>query len=164
MGILNNRLTYRAGNLLLGVSLLTIAGCGDDTGIGKRYSVYGTVQLKGKPLEKGRIDFHPVDADKSRPASGEIKDGSYTLTTLTSGDGALPGAYKVTITAKDVDNAQVIDTIKKKGGGGRQHEIAKAHQAAKSIVPSKYALAETSGLNATVEERSNKKDFELTEQ
>lgn len=149
--------------LLAGVSLISAVGCGDDTGIAKRYSVYGKVQLKGQPLEKGRIDFHPMDAEKCRPATGEIKGGEYTLTTLTSGDGALPGKYKVTITAKEVDNTQVISTVMKKGGGGRQQDIAKAQHVAKSTVPSRYGLAETSGLTADVEEHSNKKDFDLTE-
>lgn len=149
--------------IFVGIGLVTVLGCGDDTGIGKRYPVTGTVTFKGQPLETGRIDFHPVDAVNGRPATGEIRDGTYRLTTLTPGDGALPGQYQVTVTAMEVDTTQVEDTMIKQGGGARQHEIAKATQAAKRLVPAKYSLADTSGLTATVEERSNTFDFDLEE-
>src|SRR5437868_3529045 len=100
-----------AAALLAGLGLITILGCGDDTGLGQRYPVSGTVTFKGQPLEKGRIDFIPVDSANGRPASGEIVGGSYSLTTAVSGDGAMPGQYKVTVTAKAVDNSQVISTV-----------------------------------------------------
>src|SRR3954454_1162514 len=148
MGILEKR-GQLAAALLAGMGLITILGRGDDTGLARRYSVSGTVTLKGQPLEKGRIDFHPVDRENGRPASGEIQGGSYSLTTAVPGDGALPGQYKVTVTAKEVDNSQVLATVAKYGGGGRQHEIAKAQAAAKNLVPAKYSLADTSDLKAT---------------
>jgi hypothetical protein len=153
----------QAAAVLAGIGLIPVLGCGDDTGIGKRYPVSGTVKFKGEPLAKGRIDFQPTDPAKARPATGEIRDGEYSLTTLSPDDGALPGQYKVTVTAKEVDNTQVVKTIMEKGGGGRQHEIAKAAQKAKSVVPAKYGLADTSGLTRTVEERSNTINFDLTE-
>jgi len=153
----------RVAALVTSVVLVSVLGCGDDSGLGKRYPVSGAVRLNGAPLEKGRIDFHPTDPAKGRAASGEIQNGSYRLTTLTTGDGALPGQYKVTVTAMEVDNSKVLETVKKYGGGGRQHEIAKAAAAGKMLVPAKYTLADTSGLTATVEEKSNSIDFELKE-
>jgi hypothetical protein len=149
--------------ILAGMALVAVFGCGDDTGIGKRYPVAGTVTFKGTAVPKGRIDFQPADLTKGRPATGVIKDGAYTLTTLSPDDGALPGPYKVIVTAKEADNTQVNKTVMEKGGGGRQHEIAKATQAAKNLVPAKYGLADTSGLTATVEERSNTINFDLKE-
>jgi hypothetical protein len=154
----------RAAAVFTGMALIVVLGCGDDTGIGKRYPVSGRVTLKGEPLKEGRITFQPADPEKGRPAAGEIQpDGTYRLTTLTPGDGALPGQYKVTVTAKKVDTTEVLKTVMEKGGGGRQHEIAKANQAAKSLIPNKYSLADTSGLTAEVKEGSNTKDFDLTE-
>jgi hypothetical protein len=153
----------RSAALLAGACLIAILGCADDTGISKRFPVSGTVNFKGQPLEKGRIDFIPVDSAKCRPATGEIQDGYYTLTTLSPGDGAIPGQYKVTVTAKNVDTSKVLATVQQKGGGGRQHEIAKAQSLAKSVIPAKYSLDTTSGLTATVAEQSNKIPFELTE-
>ncbi|QDV36534.1 hypothetical protein [Tautonia plasticadhaerens] len=152
-----------ASALFAGAALIVVLGCGDDTGIGKRYSVTGKVTFKGAPLEKGRIDFIPTDLENGRPATGTIQDGIFRLTTLTPGDGALPGDYKVTISALNVDNTAVEKTIMEQGGGGRQHEIAMATQKGKSLVPSKYSLADTSGLTATVEERSNSFTFDLEE-
>jgi hypothetical protein len=153
----------RVAAALAGMTLVSILGCGDDSGLGKRYPVSGMVTLKGEPLEKGRIDFQPVDPGSGRPATGTIQAGRYSLTTLVPGDGALPGQYRVTVSAKEVDNTQVVDTITKKGGGGRQHEIAKATQSGKALVPAKYSLADTSGLEATVGEKSNTFDFDLKE-
>lgn len=145
-----------------GIGLATTAGCGDDTGLGTRYSVSGTVTYNGTPLEKGQITFEPVKSEgSSRAANGVIEKGSYSLTTATPGDGALPGEYKVKIVAKEVDDSKVRETIAQKGGGGRQLEIAKATKAAKNLIPAKYQLTETSQLTATVKEQSNTFDFDL---
>lgn len=163
MSVLRMRGLQAAAAVLAGMGLFTMLGCGDDTGIGKRYPVSGRVTFKGESLKEGRIVFQPADATNGRSASGEIRDGSYRLTTLNPGDGALPGQYKVTVTAKQVDNTQVLKTVMEKGGGGRQHEIAKANQAGKSLIPNKYSLAETSDLTAEVKEGSNTKDFDLKE-
>src|SRR5262245_1230631 len=101
------------------VGLGLIVGCGDDTGLDKRYPVSGTVKYKGEPVAKGQISFIAVDKVKQRDANGFIQDGHYSLTTATPGDGALPGEYMVTIFSKEVANPSVVtDTIKKYGGGG----------------------------------------------
>ena len=81
---------------LLAMSCIAVAfsaapGCGDDTGLGQRYAVSGTVKYNGKPLEKGQISFIATDKNKQRDANGFIQDGQYNLTTATPGDGALPG-------------------------------------------------------------------------
>lgn len=144
-------------------AVVIVVGCGDDTGLGKRYPVSGKITFKGEPLEKGRIDFIPNDLQNGRPATGTIEDGVFRLTTLTPNDGALPGDYKVTVSALSVDNTAVEKTIMEQGGGGRQHEIAMATQKGKSLVPAKYSLADTSGLTATVGERSNSFTFDLKE-
>jgi len=152
-----------AGAALTAVGLVLIAGCGDDTELGKRYPVSGTVTYHDRPVEKGQIQFLPADPQKQRPANGFIENGHYTLTTLTPGDGALPGDYKVTIKAMQIDDSKVNETVAKYGGGGRQEDIAKATAAAKLLVPPKYQLPETSGLKVTVKEGSNPFDFPLTD-
>jgi hypothetical protein len=157
------RIAWPIGAAVAAAGLLGIAGCGDDTGLDRRYPVSGTVTYKNQPVPKGRINFIPVDPKAQRPANGDIENGHYTLTTATPGDGALPGKYQVTIQAQEVDNTQVVDTVKKEGGGGRQGDIAKAASKAKNLIPSKYLLPETSGLEKTVEERSNTIDIPLTD-
>jgi hypothetical protein len=158
-----NALGNASALLVVAAALIVVIGCGDDTGLGKRYPVTGKVTFKDEPLEKGRIDFIPTDLQNGRPATGTIQDGAFRLTTLTPNDGALPGDYKVTISALSVDNTAVEKTIMEQGGGGRQHEIAMATQKGKPLVPAKYQLADTSGLTATVKEESNSFTFDLQE-
>jgi len=135
-----------------------VFGCGDD-GFGKRYPVSGNVTYKDEPVAKGSITFTPVNP--GRPASGAIQNGRYSLTTVDPEDGALAGQYKVTIMAKDVDYASLV--AKAKGSAIRQPDIIKAGASAKLMVPQKYQLPDTSGLTATVEEKSNTLNFKLTD-
>ncbi len=138
---------------------LVAAGCGDD-GLGKRYPVSGNVTYKDKPVASGSISFVPKTPE-GRAASGEIHDGNYTLTTQSPEDGALPGKYGVRIIAKEIDDSQVLANAK--GGAANQMDVIKANNAAKRLIPAKYELAETSGLEAEVEEHSNTFDFTLTD-
>jgi hypothetical protein len=143
------------------LAVLCVLGCGDDTGLSKRYPVSGTVTYNGSKVAKGRINFIPVKSDQGRPAAGDIEDGYYSLTTAEANDGAIPGSYNVTISALDVD----ISAGKTAPGAGQQFAqskaAAKAVKAAKALVPLKYSSVDTSKLTADVKESSNKFDFEL---
>jgi hypothetical protein len=147
--------------VLAALGLVAFSGCGDDTGLSKRYAVSGKVTYKGAPVEKGTISFIPASAE-GRPASGQIENGSYTLTTLSPNDGAIPAKYKVTVMAQEIDTTEMKEIAK---GGQFHHDgaFAKAVKGAKSLVPSKYALAETSGLEREVKAQSNSFDFELVD-
>lgn len=153
----------RISAILAGMGLVLVLGCGDSSGLATRYPVSGTVTYKGQPVEKGTIGFIPTEAD-GRPATGELKDGAYSLTTLTPNDGALPGSYKVTVVSVDMDTTQ-IKAIAEKTGGAAHHDMtfAKAVKTAKKLVPSKYSLADTSGLTAEVKPQSNTVNFDLTD-
>jgi len=145
---------------LCAAALVTDFGCGDDTGIGRRYPVSGKVTYNGNSVEQGLITFTPDKPEGGRVASGTIANGSYTLTTLGENDGALPGTYKVTVVAKKPDESVRVDPSK--GGGGRNpSNIAKVAKAAKDIVPVKYGSLEKSDLTAVVKEQSNTLNFEL---
>lgn len=144
---------------LMAAVLLAPTACSDD-GLGKRYPVTGTVTYKGTPLEKGQINFLPTTPE-GRAASGDVEGGSYRLTTLTHGDGALPGKYRVTVIAKDVDLSKVIEQAQ--GGIPHQRDVLKANQSAKRLTPARYEDAESSGLEAEVKPQSNTFDFPLTE-
>jgi len=155
--------------VLVGPALLLIVGCSDD-GMAKRYAVSGTVKYKGELVAKARISFVPKASD-GRGASGDVENGSFTLSTLSPGDGALPGDYKVTVDAREIDEAALkADTAKlvgKKNKGDMKIAMpipelqAKALKNAKSSIPGKYQIVETSELSAKVEEKSNKFEFEL---
>ena len=75
-------------------ALAIAAGCGEDDGIGTRYPVTGNVTYNGKPVESGMITFTPDNPDAGRVATGNIRDGYYSLTTLAPDDGALPGSVQ----------------------------------------------------------------------
>jgi type 1 fimbria pilin len=158
----NRRRVSRLSALFVGLTL--VAACSDD-GFGRqRYSVHGTVTYKGEKLAKGQIAFIP-EAQGGQAASGPIENGYYSLTTLTPGDGALPGKYKVTVDAKDIDTEKVRSAAQAKGmppvAALPQDFSAKARKEAKSKIPTKYNLPTTTDLTADVEARSNTKDFEL---
>ncbi len=64
--------------------------------------VRGKVTLENQPLTAGKVMFAPVakqDAmDAGKPAVGLIQpDGSFALTTLNDGDGAIVGEHWVTV-------------------------------------------------------------------
>jgi hypothetical protein len=138
--------------------------------MGKRYPASGTVTYQGKPVEKAQISFVPITAGV-QGASGEVENGSFTLTTLTPGDGALPGEYKVIVEARAIDEAKLKSDseklISKKNKGDIKIMMpipelqAKAVKEAKSSIPGKYQIADTSDLKAKVEEKSNTYTFEL---
>ena len=158
----NRRRVSRLSALFVGLTL--IVGCSDDGFGRRRYSVHGTVTYKGEKLAKGQIAFVP-EAQDGQAASGQIEDGYYLLSTLTPGDGALPGKYKVTVVARDSDLEKVRFAVQKKGmppgAALPQPLIAKANKEARSMIPTKYNLPTTTDLTADVEARSNTKDFEL---
>jgi hypothetical protein len=142
---------------------LTVAGCGSDDGLGRRYSVSGTVKYKGEPLAKGQINFLPQDG-KGRGASGLIEDGYYALSTNGDRDGALPGKYSVTILAKELDLTKAEARSKKLGTGiPLPSDVAKANRTAKNLVPVKYSSPDTSKLTAEVKEQSDSIPFELSD-
>jgi hypothetical protein len=155
------RLSARIQLCVTVAGAVLVLGCGDGTGLAKRYPVSGTVTYNGKPVEKGTITFAPATAD-GRSAAGTIANGSYTLTTLAPNDGALPGKYKVTIASTDIDTSEIV--ARAQGGAGR-HDAAfvKANKNAKNLVPSKYSLADTSKLEYEVKPQSNTADFPLTD-
>jgi hypothetical protein len=140
-----------------------ILGCGDDSGLSRRYKVTGRVTYKGQPVRKGTIAFEPANPPlgAGRHASGFIDNGSYTLTTAIEGDGALPGDYNVMISSSDLDTRELAK-------GGLLHQGDAAHQkalkAATSPIPLKYAQSATSGLKAKVEAKPTEISFDLKDE
>ena len=97
----------------------------------------------GKPLEKGAISFVPEDPKGVGRKAGDIENGSYTLSTGGNRDGARPGKYKVTVTAReDVTAKAKADFAKdrKRGAGPKtgyipKEFVSKAEAHAKSLIP-----------------------------
>ncbi len=156
------RFSYAAVALLS----LTLVGCG---GVGvPPVPVSGKVQWQGKPVADATITFLSKTGGRSA-SSRTSSDGTFTLTTNKTGDGAPPGDYAVTI-AK----------VEAKGGGSAGVDISKGDfgadygqmmgaagtntmsKARKDVLPAKYANPEQSGLIRTVVKgEENSFDFDL---
>lgn len=151
--------------MMLFASVIAIIGCSGGDGLDKRYAVSGKVTYKGAPVAYGQINFMP-DKPEGRGATGQIKDGEYSLTTLEPGDGAFPGSYSVTVDAKKADFSEAEAEAKKKGSTSAfipQDMVAKANAKAKNAVPDKYGVLSTSPLKAEVKTQSNTINFDLTD-
>jgi hypothetical protein len=116
-----------------------LAGCGhsDSLPVLDVYQVKGTVLLAdGQPLSGGWISFVPK-GDLSVTPGGEIRpDGTFSIATGGSGDGAPPGEYKVRVEAP-----QLLQASKRSRG--------------KPLIPSKYNDEDSSGLVITVRAEPN---------
>jgi hypothetical protein len=84
------------GALVLIVGLLG-PGCGEEGDELPRETVWGTVNLDGKPLEKGTIQFTPAPQGSQGAAvqgGGMIESGKYSIP---RDRGLVPGEYQVAI-------------------------------------------------------------------
>ena len=118
--------------------LAAIAGC---SGSGN-YPVRGkVVDTQGQPvpgLEGSQIVFTQVEGVSSSVAD-IAADGSFDAFTMRPGDGVPPGKYTVHIPRKMID----------------------PERAAPQVIHGKYEKPETSGLEATVEEKKNELEFKV---
>jgi len=88
--------------LLLALPLAAALGCGP-AGLTR---VSGKVTLDGQPLSGAMVQFIPEEG--GNPANGVTgSDGSFRLSTYSTGDGARPGTYKVLVQLVDENAAGV---------------------------------------------------------
>lgn len=112
--------------------------------------VSGTVTYEGKPLSQGTISLAPVDpAAKLQVASGDIKNGSFTLTTTVSAPGVMMGKYKALIKSIDGNTAAAMP--------------APGQPAAKpkSLIPEKYGDLNKTDLEVEVKKGMAPLKFDL---
>jgi len=130
----------QALHLLLALFLLSLIGCGGSGLV----PVTGKVTLDGKPLTSGNVAFHPSGTTPA--AYGTIQsDGTYVALTGT-GKGMMPGAYRITVEA--------FGEIPKTG-------FQEAETVPPSLVPEKYRVPTTSGLEYTVPADGGTFDVEM---
>jgi hypothetical protein len=145
-------------------------GCSQGDDRPATYQVTGTVTWNNGPVAGANVSFAPAVQGEGRAAVGETdSSGKYTLSTFGGDDGAVPGAYNVTITkfeggaeAGGSDDSggsedEAYDAAYDAAGGKMEAEAPQA----KNLLPAKYADAKTSGLTKTVEAKDNVFDFVL---
>ncbi len=143
-------------------SILLLAGCGKSNQ-GPAFEltpVAGKVSLDGKPLADADIGFYPQgSAPAGYHGSGAKTDseGRYELKT-TSKSGAVPGAYKVTV-SRFVGAAGAPVNLEE----GMDVEQLKLQGQYKESLPERYSTLEKTELTVTVENgKVDGYDFPLT--
>ena len=129
--------------LICPVALLAASGCGGDSGAPRRVAVFpvtgSILRADGKPLSGGQVYFVPRNGVLT--SEGKIgSDGSFTLVTGNSGEGAPPGDFKVRIEPSD---PSLI-------AGKRSRTTGKGLP-----FPSHYLDEDTSGLTASIKAEPN---------
>jgi hypothetical protein len=123
-------------------SLLILTGCGPES----RLSIGGTVKVGGKPIEKGGIEFVPLDPNsKGFRVGSELTNGAYSLDATR---GPYPGNYRVEI-------FWLKPTGKKVSSGGEA--MVDEYD---NVLPPKYNSK--SELTAEITSSTDRLDFDLT--
>jgi len=138
------------GLVLLSCLIWTL-GCGRSAT--ETLTVTGKVTCNDQPVAKARVVFTPVTSTGGgRPATGETDaNGTYTLSTFETNDGAVPGAHRVSIV--------IVSDEPEPPPGAKEARFWKP-----PVQPfaDKYTQPETSGLTATVERgKENSFNFDL---
>jgi hypothetical protein len=148
----------RYGRLAAAVALcFGSIGCSGAAGRPPLAKVSGTVTHNGKPVTTGSVVFTPIGDSQSgsaRIATGQIEsDGSYTLTTYDTGDGAVLGQHIVTVESRISGDAMKKMNLKADG--------TIAYKLPKTTIPDKYNRPDRTPLKHTVEAGTNKIDIDL---
>jgi hypothetical protein len=143
--------------LVVTMGLFGLWGCGVNADRPKMAKVSGKVTYKGKALDKGEIIFTP-EKNKGGPsghvATGKIEsDGSFTLTTFDTDDGAVLGQHVVTV---NVPTQDIKELNKPRADGSIPYILPKPG------IPEKYIRVDSSPLRYTVDDKpTNAFEIEL---
>jgi hypothetical protein len=126
------------------LSLTSFASSGCRDGRPARVPVSGKVLIDGTPLTMGNVTFYSKTSS-GRPSYGTIQpDGSFSLFTFKENDGAPLGTFDVTVTSKE---------FLSKGLEPEKY---------RSLIPLKYAVATTSGIEKTIDKSTDDMEISLT--
>lgn len=145
--------------IALGVSLVA-PGCSGGPKRPATVKVSGKVTMGGTPVPRATVSFQP-NGQGGRAAVGVTDDaGQYSLTTFSAGDGAVAGDYGVAIVKMEEGAAAGAGTA-----NTDQYippEGMKEPPPAKSLIPTRFNEARTSGLRVSVGSGPNTFDFDLS--
>ena len=150
---------------ILGIVLCAaFAGCGGAEGAANRpptYPASGLVTYNGQPVADAQVVFIPQQQQGKGAFARTNAQGEYKLSTFGDEDGAVAGAYYVTITKMEIPPAPPAldqDDPNYKEPGPRETQ-----RPTKYLIPKKYTQATSSKLTAEVKESENRFDFALTD-
>jgi hypothetical protein len=144
----------------LGILSVSLLGCGGGADKFKKarpktVPAAATVTYKGSPVVGATVVFHPVQGTHAAAGMTD-SSGRVVLKTFPPEEGAVPGNYTVTVSLLEQSAMPVLPD-------GVHAEDVKLPKA-KSLIPFKYSLPESSGLMAVVPDEGNEEmTVELTE-
>jgi hypothetical protein len=131
---------------LLFVLLAFGSGCGGGGDL-PTVKAGGVVTIDNKPLANAHVIFTP---NQGRAATAQTaSDGTFSLGTYQSGDGAIVGHHHVSVAAREAGDGQ----LNRPGAPGMERP-------GRSLIPEKYASTATSGLEFDVS-KDGKNTFEI---
>lgn len=137
----------------LAITATVVVGCKPGHKGPATAPVTGVVAFNGEPVAGATIAFQPGEGGRSAAGITD-ESGRYQLSTYARNDGAIPGDYKVVIVKYEATPSG--------SGTGKDYVPPDGPiPEPKSLIPKKYASAESSGLKATVATGQNTLDFAL---
>ncbi len=146
---------FHAAACVTGVAVAVLGGCGKKDNRPGRVPVIGTVLRMGEPVAEATVLFEPLENTPAATGETDAK-GQFRLSTFETGDGAVPGEYKVAI--------RKVQVIPSSRPGDAPDDLASPPPDEKWLLPVKYGHTASSGLKASVQaEVSNDFKFELSD-
>ena len=148
-------------------AVIACAGCAGQQGP-QTFPVTGIVTLNGAPAADITVTFVPDGVGISAVGVTNAS-GTYTLTTRTSGDGALPGRYQVSLakyeggmtTAAEPGKVNPNYDVSNEYAAGYDESAAGSAPPSKNLLPEKFADPGTSGFSADVVAGPNTYNFDV---
>lgn len=144
---------------LLAVLCLYVGCSGTPDGQRPTAPVEVTITYKGSPVSGATVTF--ITAEEPKAATGITNDsGVATLTTYQANDGAIIGSNIVTVSKMEVD-----PEAEKPLKDPSQADVVGYTPLSplKSLIPKKYSMPGTSGIQETVAKGKNSFKYELTD-
>lgn len=149
----------RSSMFVVVACLLTLGmGCSNSGPAGpKTVPVSGQVNYKNLPVEGATVSFLGDGTTRAAMAITDSK-GQFILTTIRSGDGAVPGVHKVTVTKIVAPPTKSANEPMSMEDAAKAANVPPAEPL--SMLPAKYQTAASSGLSFTVK-ANEKNDFTI---
>jgi hypothetical protein len=155
---------------LASCSLALLAGCGGGERLEGTVNAGGTVTLDGKAVDGATVSFVPDGEGRSASAMTS-SDGTFRLTTVNPGDGAIPGRYRISVTklsqatgdGRASSQEEGMNQIRERMKNGGEAAMRKPAEKPKDELPARYKDPATSGLVETIQASGdNTHKLELT--
>jgi hypothetical protein len=149
--------------VMIGACFVGAIGCGTKTRLEGLVPVEGTLTFQGKAVEAATVVFVPATAATRAAVGRTDAAGRFSLTTKDPGDGAAPGPYLITVSKTETSGG--LSAAEAEQWSRRRENVGKYPPRPKitELLPKRYKVANTSGLQATVSPGRNTIDLSLDE-